>query len=66
MTKDEFIGKFSDKDKIEIAEKCLGMMYDQMISNDYCQVVNKCDYDAQVLRNAINDITGATPIRILL
>ena len=38
MTKDEFIGKFSDKDKIEIAEKCLGMMYDQMISNDYCQV----------------------------
>lgn len=61
MTKEEFINKFSDKDKIEIAEKYLDMMYDQMVRNDYHQKIAQSDLDTQTLRNAMQGTTGNVP-----
>lgn len=61
MTKEEFINKFSDKDKIEIAETYLAAMYDQLICNDYCQIVSQCELDTQTARNTIQGIAGNVP-----
>ena len=58
MTKEEFINKFSDKDKIEIAETYLGIMYDQLMRNDYYQIVSQCELDMQTMRNTIQGTTG--------
>lgn len=57
MSKEEFINKFSDKDKIEIAEKYLDMMYDQLMRNDYCQKVAISDLATQALQNKMANIT---------
>ena len=57
MSKEEFINKFSDKDKIEIAEKYLDMMYDQLMRNDYCQEVAISDLATQALQNKMANIT---------
>ena len=62
MTKEEFISKFSDKDKIEIAEKYIGMLYDQLMCNDYYQKVAQCDLDTQAIHNAMQGFFGAAPI----
>ena len=61
MTKEEFINKFSDKDKIEIAEKYLGIMYDQLMRNDYYQIVSQCELDMQTMRNTIQGTVGNVP-----
>lgn len=61
MKKEEFINKFSDKDKIEIAEIYLAAMYDQLIRNDYYQIVSQCELDTQTMRNTIQGITGNIP-----
>ena len=61
MTKEEFINKFSDKDKIEIAEKYLDIMYDQLMRNDYYQIVSQCELDTQTMRNTIQGIIGKVP-----
>lgn len=61
MDKQEFINKFSDKDKIEIAENYLSVMYDRLVRNDYCQKVAQSDLDTQTIRNTIQGITGNVP-----
>ena len=61
MDKQEFINKFSDKDKIEIAEKYLDMMYDQLMRNGFCQKVAQSDLDTQTMRNAMQGFLGAVP-----
>lgn len=61
MTKEEFINKFSDKDKIEIAENYLSTMYDQLMRNDYRQIVSQCELDTQTMRNTIQGTTGNVP-----
>lgn len=56
MSKEEFINKFSDKDKIELAETYLATMYDQLMRHDYCQKVAISDLATQTFQNGIANI----------
>lgn len=61
MDKQEFINKFSDNEKIEIAENYLSVMYDQVMRNDYCQKVAQSDLDTQTIRNTMQGFLEGFP-----
>lgn len=66
ITKEEFINRFNDKQKIEIAEKYLEVYYDSYITDsNYIQQVQKIksSLTLQKLTTPITDITNQKKIK---
>ena len=66
ITKEEFINRFNDKQKIEIAEKYLEVYYDSYITDsNYIQQVQKIKSSLTLkkLTTPITDITNQKKIK---